>query len=162
MKAIHPILAGGSIAGTLDILAAFAIGAGFGSAPARVLQGIATGLLGPAAFDGGARTAALGLACHFVIAFSAAGVYFAASRRMPILVRRPLASGALYGVVVYAVMAFVVVPLSNAAPRSTAWSVVLTMIAVHVACVGVPIALATARPALEVATSGSRARVEPR
>lgn len=145
MRAVHPILAGGSIAGTLDILAAFAIGAGFGSSPARVLQGIATGLLGPAAFDGGTRAAALGLACHFVIAFSAAAVYHAASRLLPFLDRHPLAFGALYGIIVYAVMAFVVVPLSKAAPRSTDWSMVATMVLVHVACVGVPIAL-TARP----------------
>ncbi|HEY0592525.1 MAG TPA: hypothetical protein VGF40_12210 [Thermoanaerobaculia bacterium] len=145
MRAVRPILAGGSIAGTLDLLAAFAIGAGFGSSPARVLQGIATGLLGAAAFDGGARAAALGLACHFVIAFGAAAVYYAASRLVPSLARRPLAFGALYGIVVYAVMAFVVVPLSKAAPRSTAWYMVLTMIVVHVACVGVPIALATSR-----------------
>lgn len=146
MRAVHSIVAGGSIAGMLDIVAAFAIGAGFGSSPARVLQGIATGLLGPAAFEGGARAAALGLACHFVIAFSAAAVYYAASRLLPVLARRPIAFGALYGMVVYAVMAFVVVPLSKAAPRSTAWSMVVTMIVVHIVCVGVPIALATARP----------------
>ncbi len=145
MRAVHPILAGGSIAGTLDILAAFVIGAGFGSPPSRVLQGIATGLLGPDAFDDGARAAALGLGCHFLIAFSAAAVYYGASRLLPFLVRRPIASGALYGIAVYAVMAFVVVPLSKASPRSTAWYMVLTMIVVHVACVGVPIALATAR-----------------
>ena len=146
MRALRRILFGGSLAGAMDIAAAFAIGAGFGSSPERVLQGIATGLLGPAAFDGGERTALLGLACHFVIAISAAAVYVGASRALPVLRTRPVACGAAYGVAVYLVMAFVVVPLSKAAPRSREWPIVLTMIVVHVTCVGLPIALAAARP----------------
>lgn len=43
---------------------------------------IAGGLLGPRTYEGGLATAGLGLVCQFVIAVSAAAVYFAASRRL--------------------------------------------------------------------------------
>src|SRR5471030_331245 len=80
------IFLGGLIAGTLDILAAFLNLHRVGVAPERVLQGIASGLLGRSSFRGGMATAALGLFCHFLIAFGAAAVYYAVSRRLRVLV----------------------------------------------------------------------------
>jgi hypothetical protein len=141
----HPIVAGGLAVGILDILAAFAVRYAFTrGAPTRVLQGIASGLLGPAAFSGGAATALLGLALHFVIAFGAAAVYFAVSRRWRFLVRHPIISGLAYGVIVHWVMNTVVLPLSRLpmGPRTPPVSFTLTMIVVHMLFVGLPIALA--------------------
>ena len=51
----HPVVLGGAAAGVLDIAAAFALRGAFGVPPVRVLQGIASGLLGPPASQGGRR-----------------------------------------------------------------------------------------------------------
>ena len=141
MRPARVILLGGALAGVLDILAAFAISWPRVS-PVRVLQYIASGALGPAAFRGGAATAAAGLAFHFAIAFGAASVYVAASRRWPLLRSRPVACGIVYGVAVYAVMQLVVLPLSRVTRGAPTWSSIVTMVAIHIVCVGLPIASA--------------------
>ena len=140
----HPVLVGGVLVGVLDILAAFALRAAYGGSPIGVLQGIAGGLLGPSAFAGGTATAALGLVLHFLIAFGAAAVYYAASRRLRVLVRRPVLSGLAYGVVVHAVMSQVVLPLSRLELRAVPWHYTATMVLIHMLFVGLPIALAIA------------------
>jgi hypothetical protein len=139
---VRSVLWGGALAGTLDILAAFALSASRGGRPVRVLRGIASGLLGPAAMQGGLSTAALGLLLHFCIAFTAAAVYFAASRRISFLVRHAVACGLAYGVVVYLFMNRVVLPLSRVARGTPPLSVVVWLIVIHMFCVGLPIALA--------------------
>lgn len=145
MLVTHPVVVGGAVAGVLDILAAFTLSAARGGSPVRVLQGIASGLLGSSAFQGGAATAFLGVTLHFFIAFVAAAVYYGASRVLPILVRRPVVSGLAYGVVVYAVMNLVVLPLSRVNFRTPPSSIVATLVAIHMLCVGLPIALAVRR-----------------
>ena len=142
---LHPILTGGLIAGVLDITAAIVIYAFRGVEPVRILQSVAGGLLGPAAFTGGAKTAALGLALHFLIATIAAAVYFLASRKMPVLVQRPTLWGALFGVGVWAFMNFVVLPLSAARKQPFNLEMALILIVVHIVCVGLPIAYAARR-----------------
>ena len=72
----------GLACGVLDLIAAIVTWAPKGVRPPRLLQGIASGLLGAKAFGGGWRTAALGAACHFFIAFSAAAVFYALSRKL--------------------------------------------------------------------------------
>jgi hypothetical protein len=145
VRALPAILVGGAISGALDITAAFVVYGLFGLKPIPLLQGIAAGLLGPRSFTGGLSTAALGLLCHFVIAFSATAVYFAASRRLSFLLRNPVASGVLYGIAVYFFMRWVVVPLSAA--KSGPFSLKMTAIGliIHVICVGRPIAFAVRR-----------------
>ena len=100
------------IVGTADILDAFIFFGLRGTRPVRILQGIASGILGRDAFSGGAATAALGAVLHYFIAFAIVWVFLAASRRLPALARRPWLYGPLYGLVVYAVMNYVVIPLS--------------------------------------------------
>ncbi|MGH9321736.1 MAG: hypothetical protein ACRD21_01145 [Vicinamibacteria bacterium] len=109
------LLRAGLLAGILDILAAFIVYGFRGASPIGILQSIASGLLGADAFRGGLRTAALGLVLHFFIACVAAFVYYASSRRLAILRRRPVISGLAYGTAVYLFMSFVVVPLSAVA-----------------------------------------------
>ena len=140
------ILFAGLICGVLDITAAFIVYGTFGLHPIPLLQGIAAGLLGTAhGHTGGLTTATLGLLCHFTIAYGAAIAYVLASRPLPILTRRPLLFGPLYGVAVYFFMQFAVIPFS-ATPRPTT-SLKFTLIgcAIHILCVGTPIALVTAR-----------------
>ena len=132
----------GALAGTLDITAACIQTLLNGRTPERMLQGIASGWLGKASFTGGAATAALGLVTHFFIATTAATVYWLTSRRYPQLVRHAWAWGASYGLVVYAVMYEIVIPLSaihHRIPRTP--QAYITQLLIHVCCVGLPIAL---------------------
>jgi hypothetical protein len=140
------IVQAGLICGVLDITTAFIVYGGMGVRPVRLLQGIASGLIGlPRAAAGGLDTALLGLVCQFVIATTAAAVFFVASRRLEFLVRHPLVAGLLYGPAVYFFMQYVVLPLS--AYRRGPFSLRLTVIGIviHIFCVGLPIALTVSR-----------------
>jgi hypothetical protein len=142
----HPILLailqGGLCAGALDFIGACVSNASRGVAPLRIAQSIASGLLGRAAFEGGYKTAALGVGLHFLIALGAAAVFCLASVRLHWSVEQPWLSGALYGIAVYWFMQLIVLPLS-AIPfkQNFSWPVVVTGLIVHVLCVGWPIAL---------------------
>ncbi len=135
----------GLLAGTMDITAAFITWAIQGVPPVVILRGIASGLLGMKAFRGGMETAALGLAIHFLIAFCAAGVFYAASRKLGFMLRRPILSGVLYGVAVYVFMYWIVLPLSRdlRPPFSISGSVVAVL--THIVCIGLPISLVARR-----------------
>src|SRR2546421_12589236 len=58
----------GLIAGILDITSAFVIAELKGMGSIRMLQGIASGLLGPPSFEGGMGTAGLGIDTYFLLA----------------------------------------------------------------------------------------------
>ena len=140
----HPllfVLAGGLIAGALDILYACIFWALKANVPpTRILQSIAAGLLGKASFQGGVGTAALGLVLHFLIALLMSGAYYLIARHWSLLHRRPCLGGAAYGLVLYAVMNYVVVPLSAAGPGPYDPLWITLSIAAHVFLVGIPIA----------------------
>ena len=106
---LQAILAGGLIAGTIDIGAASLIN---GRSPVVISQFIAGGLLGKASLDGGMRTAALGVALQWAMSIIIAALYVLASTRIDALRRSWLLFGILYGIPVYFVMEYVVVPLS--------------------------------------------------
>jgi hypothetical protein len=106
----------------------------------RLLQGVAAGWLGHNSFNGGMATAALGLAFHFLIAFTAAGLFYAASRHLAFMIQQPVVSGVLYGIMVYLVMYWLVMPLSNFHRAQTVTSSMVAIIT-HVICVGLPISL---------------------
>jgi hypothetical protein len=135
------LLFGTLTVGGLDALDAIVFFGLRGVTPTQIFQSIAAGLLGRPAFKGGAPTAWLGLVLHFVIAGSVVGVYQLASRRLPQLVRHPLVCGIAYGLLVYAVMNLVVIPLSatRAPPRSL--PILLNGLLIHAFGVGVPSAL---------------------
>jgi hypothetical protein len=142
--AFPTILWGGLVCGILDITAAILVYGSFGLKPVRLLQGIAGGLLGPRSYDGGLATGFVGLLCHFTIAFVAAAVYVAVSRRMALLLQYPIASGVLYGAAVYFFMNQNVIPLSRATKYPVSMEMMLIGVVIHICCVGLPIAL-TAR-----------------
>ena len=127
--------------GTLDIADALIFYAIRGVAPIRILQGIASGLLGRTAFNGGTRTALLGLALHFFIAATVATIYILASRSLP-LSRHPLLYGTLYGVAVYIVMNYVVLPLSHIGLRPLPPLIpLINGVAALIFFIGIPVAL---------------------
>ena len=139
------VVGGGLLVAVFDAVFActwWAVAAGVG--PMRILQSIGAGLLGEASFAGGWRSAASGAAAHAVIAICMVGAYVFAAQRLPVLVRQPLRWGAGYGLFLYALMNFAVVPLS-AAPRNdlpAAW--VAASVVVHV-LIGVACALLARR-----------------
>lgn len=149
-RPLHPIVLGGLACGTCDITAAIIVyGLLRGRTAVWVLQTVASGLLGMDAFQGGLATGALGLLCHFFIAFGAATVYYLASRKLEPLTTKPFIFGPLYGIAVYWFMNLIVVPLS-AFPfkltRELKWT--LIGVTIHIFCVGLPIALANRKNTL--------------
>lgn len=145
--ALPTILRAGLLAGLLDGLdAALFIGLARGIPPIRVFQFIASGLLGVSSFRGGWATAALGIALHFLIAISAAAVFYALSLKWTILLRKPLLWGPVYGMGVFLFMHDLVVPLSAAPVQPpAAASALLNLIFSHIFFVGIPIAWVTSR-----------------
>jgi hypothetical protein len=135
------LLLGGLTVGVLDGLDALIFFGLRGVPPARLFQGIASGLLGRSAFAGGMATAFLGVLLHFFIAFAVVTIYHVAARRLPGLTDRPWIYGPLYGLLVYAVMSFVVVPLSAIGARSPSTGVLLNGLLIHALGVGLPAAL---------------------
>jgi hypothetical protein len=143
---VAAIVWGGLIAGALDITSAFISTGINGGKPLRMLQGIAYGLIGMQAFKGGLATAALGLACHFAITFGAAAAYWAVSRVMPVLVKKAVVCGLLYGIVVYGITNYVIVPLSKIGHVLRGSPIQIAIgLAVLMVCVGLPIALMARR-----------------
>jgi len=142
------ILVGGLIAGTLDITYAFILWwLRAQVTPMQILQSVAAGLLGKASYDGGAGTAILGAFLHFFNALVIAAIFVGASRIWPVLARRATLFGPLYGIGVYLVMNYVVLPLSAFPPRTKppAPVVWITGVLAHMFLIGLPIALAAKR-----------------
>ena len=136
-------LAGTVAVGVLDGLDAIVVfGLRSGVTPTQIFQGIAAGVLGPASFAAGWRSAALGVALHFLIAGGIVATFLGASRMVPRLSRRPFVVGPLYGVIVYFVMALVVIPMSALGGPSFTWFGVTNGLLIHMVGVGLPAALA--------------------
>ena len=138
MKAL---LLGGLTVGVLDGLDAVVFFGLRGVTPTRVMQSIASGLLGKQAFQGGIATAALGVLLHFGIALAVVAVYYLASRKLPDLSRHPVALGPVYGLLVYGVMNFLVIPLSAAVTGPRTLPVVINGVLIHALGVGLPAAV---------------------
>ena len=136
------VLAGGLVAGTLDIVYACVFWALKADVPVqRILQSVAAGLLGKASFQGGAETAALGLGLHYFIATSMSVVYYLVARRWALLWQRALRYGGAYGLLLYVIMNYVVLPLSAAGPSSKNALWIVLSVLVHICLIGIPIAL---------------------
>jgi hypothetical protein len=144
-NAFLAIFWGGLACGVFDITQAFIAWGFMGIKPVMILHHIASGVLGPKASQGGATTAALGLALHFVIAFGAAIVYYVASRWLPFMTEHAVISGLLYGEAVFMFMYFVVVPLSAAGKSHFTIATLVTGPIGHMFLVGLPIALSVRR-----------------
>lgn len=137
--------AGSLIAGSLDLLSAFAI-YGFWKhiAIARILQSIASGLLGMGAYSGGWLTALLGLALHYIIAASFTAFYLFLFNRLFFLRRGPVLNGLLFGIFVWVVMNLAVLPLSRYHVLPLTLQGVCISLAALMLCIGLPIALVAA------------------
>jgi hypothetical protein len=151
MRHLKPILYAGVIVGVLDITAACInarVVAGF--TPARVLKGVAGGLLGRSALEGGFATATLGLVMHFMMALTVTTIFYVVSRRffLPKKLLGVVAVGMLYGAAVFAVNNFATAPFLSWVRSLYLHTPILfnppmgwSQLVIHLFCVGLPIAL---------------------
>jgi uncharacterized membrane protein YagU involved in acid resistance len=136
---VRAVLLATLAAGTLDIGAAILTNP---QVPARVvLQSVAGGWLGSAAYQGGWPTAWLGLASHFVVMLGIASVFVLAASAIPVLRRLWFPVGVAFGIAVWLVMTYVVVPLSaSTLTPPDDLTAAMKPIVIHILCVGLPIA----------------------
>jgi hypothetical protein len=141
---LRAILIAGVVVGVLDISSAFVIWWQRGVTIQRGLQGIAAGLLGTKSYEGGMATAGLGFALHFFVAFVVVSIFYLASRKIPFLTKQPLISGVFYGIGVYIVMYWFVLPTAFSTFRHRL-SNELIEVAIHVCLIGLPTAFIVRR-----------------
>jgi hypothetical protein len=122
----------------------------YGSTVTRLFQGVASVLLGSAAFEGGARTALVGVLMHVAVAFTWATVFLFVVMRSS-FVRRVLASrfgvvkvAGVYGPLVWMVMSLVVIPALTHRPPVIAGRWWIQWFG-HIPFVGIPIAASSRR-----------------
>jgi len=116
-RVLRLLRAGGLTAIVDGLFSSVLVIAAYGSTFTRLWQGVASVLLGPPAFEGGARTTAIGLLMHVGVAFTWSAIFLFVLMRAS-FVRRLVASplgivktAALYGPLIWMVMSLVVIPL---------------------------------------------------
>ena len=139
---IVAVLEGGLVVGVLDGIAATALANFNGVAPLRAWQFVASGLMGPKAFQQGPRSAMLGLLMHFVIALGATSTFVVAAHFFPWLLASPVLAGAIFGALVFVVMRLII-KISATPKRKQKLSQVLTQVGIHIFVIGIPIAVIT-------------------
>jgi uncharacterized membrane protein YagU involved in acid resistance len=113
--------------------------------PIQVLQYIASGAFGAAAYSGGLATAFAGLVFHFVISLAAVSVFAALYTRSAVVRNHAPAVGLAYGAVVWCFMNLVVLPLSAVTATALSPLSVIHGLIGHALFVGLPAALSIRR-----------------
>ncbi|MEQ1604342.1 MAG: hypothetical protein ABL999_05685 [Pyrinomonadaceae bacterium] len=158
-RAFETIVFGGLAVGILDFVdASTFFPLYYGITFQQVWWGPASGIVGrEAARAGGWNTALLGILMHFVVATCIATVYYLLSRKILFMIKRPVISGIVFGVLAHYVMQMVVVPLS--ARGGTPLNVfneptgaMLNSLIGHALLVGLPVALIASWSARNEAT----------
>lgn len=150
-SAFETIIYGGLAIGVLDFLdASLFFPNYYGITFQQVWWGPASGVIGrEAAKAGGWNTALIGILMHFVVAFCIAIAYYLFSRNISWLIRHPVISGLVFGVIANYVMQCVVIPLSARGTSPTAVfsepvGSMLNSVVGHAVLVGLPVALIAA------------------
>jgi hypothetical protein len=130
-RVLYPALLGGLVAGTVDIAAPALI---YMVSPLVILTAISAGILGREASRANEYAWALGLILQWLMSIVIALIFCAAATRLKWMTQRWIISGLSYGVAVFFVMNYVVVPLSAVAkmPSFTARTFVLNLLAMLV------------------------------
>lgn len=146
-SAISAILLIALIAGTLDICENIIFNAFRSITPYMIFQYIASGLIGTKSFSAGMASVALGIAIHYSIAMIWTALFYVASRRVSVLIRRPVICGLLYGGLVYVIMTFLVLPLTRVphATKAATLAARINAIAALLFCIGLTISLLARR-----------------
>ena len=141
---LKPIAIATAVAGTLDILFAMILTVFFGREIGNMLRYVGSGPF-PAATDMGTGGAILGLVVHFALMAIMAAVLILFVRQRPQLLDKPIMVGVVYGLITYAVMNLIVVPLRFDAPLPPSALSIATQLFAHIVLVGIPMALIAAR-----------------
>jgi hypothetical protein len=141
---LKPIAIATAISGTLDIVFAMILTAWFGREIPNMLRYVASGPF-PAAMGMGSGGAILGLIVHFALMAVMATVLMLLMRRSRQYLDHPILVGAIYGLVTYFVMNWVVVPLRFGTPLPPKTLSIVTQLFAHVCLVGIPMALIARR-----------------
>lgn len=139
------ILSAWLLAGTLDITAAIIQTLLAGGSITRLMQYIASGVFGTAAFDGGMPYAVMGLGFHYLIAFGWSFLFLLIYPKLTFAPRHRLLTGIAYGVVVWFMMNRVVLPLSNVPQRPFDPVRSLIAAAVLMVAIGIPLSFLASR-----------------
>jgi hypothetical protein len=109
------VLLAGLITGTLDILSAFVYFSivSHGQPVSKILVYISSGVFGKAAFSGEPAMMWWGLLFHYLIALTWSFIFFVIYPKIPGLRKHPVATGLVYGLLVWCVMNLVVLQLSQ-------------------------------------------------
>lgn len=138
------------VAGMLDIISAFYFAGQVGYSPSGVLRFVASGPFGDQALHGGNGWAISGLGVHFAIMAVIVSAYVLFAPHFPALYNRPIVAGILYGLLVWAIMYWIVRPLrwpamalpgawAGLPPGKIAYSIGNALFS-HCILVGIPIA----------------------
>ena len=144
---IRSVLRTGFIVGCLDAIAASVYSYALsGVMPDRVFRYVASGVFGAEAFRGGWGTAAMGLLFHFIVATGWTAIFYFLYARVNLASMNKCVVGIGYGIVIWLMMNFLVVPISNVPPSAFhfTWRSMI-MIAIHMFVIGVPISYLTGR-----------------
>lgn len=144
-RGITVILASGALFGLIDFTAASVQS---GGGPVLTGKIVASVLVGGLAFHGGAWPAVLGIAMHFAVAMTVAAIFYGLARRWPALLRHAIPAGLLYGLGVFAVMNYGILPLLSwgrslylHTPVSLKGPMGWPQVFIHLFFVGLPLAL---------------------
>lgn len=140
------VIKAGLLVGTLDILAALIQQyIKTGKSPVGVLKFIASGIFGQTAFTSGPMMIVVGLVLHFIIAMLFTLFFFWLTTKLPLLLKYKILTGIVYGIFIWCVMHFIIVPLSNTPPIPYTLKGNIIAISILICCIGLPLAFMAGR-----------------
>jgi uncharacterized membrane protein YagU involved in acid resistance len=150
VKSEHPytaILAAAFIAGTtLEIWMVLSLSLILRVfSPLEAVQWEASNVLGQAAFSQGFASAAAGVTIHYLVSLVWATLYVFAFAKQRVVDMHPLLNGALFGVIVWFVMTFIVLQLGVGTHLEVGALSILSLIFGHVVAFGMPLAYVVRR-----------------
>jgi hypothetical protein len=134
------ILTAGFVAGALDIIAAFVnYYCKSGKNPLPILKFIASGVFGTTALSGGVAMMVLGLVFHFLIAFGFTLFFFWLYPKIKIMATNKWITAIIYGFFVWAVMNFIILPLSRTPKMPFKPSSAIIAMLILICMIGLPV-----------------------
>jgi hypothetical protein len=143
--ALRGILFGGFFAGLADFIYPTVKAVMSGGSWMGPWRGVAGGLLGKRAHEGGLEMVALGAALHWFICFGAAAILYFVASRVKWLPRQWVALGVIHGIAVLLTMNYVILPLSAIGKSIYSLETLHIHAFWHIVLVGLPTAFFVAR-----------------
>lgn len=131
------------LAGLLDLVLAIIVYSVFldKTTAVKILQSVASGAFGKAAYEGGIKMAALGIVFHFAISLMFTLFYFFIYPRLAFLRQHGVISGMVYGIFIWMVMNLIVLPIAFSGMLPMEPGATMIGISIIILGVGLPISL---------------------